>query len=135
VINDNIQIRMHCLRQVLLLEALEEAGGRLEDLMQECVQEREHLEVEEAFRLDAPVLLLIAQGAWYRICRKDLLCPFTDCEDKINSTLGLLTHLNKKHDLTGLCCKDHMRHLLDRPCPRKIHTRLKAGDGEIATRP
>jgi hypothetical protein len=62
---------------------------------------------------DDPVLFLIVQGLCHRIYRSDLFCSDPKCQKKIKNKSDLLTHLNKKHDITGIYCKDLIRHLLE----------------------
>jgi L-rhamnose isomerase len=68
------------------------------------------------------------------MCRSDLFGPDPNCKKEIKINPGLLTHLNKKHDVTGRCCKDQMRHFWEDMYLEKIHTKLMTRDGECAGR-
>jgi hypothetical protein len=126
---------MNRLSEALRLQDPRDGEQSLEILMQKLANEKERLEIGRAFRLDTPILLLIASGSCRRICRKNLFCPFPSCRDEIKSNAGLLTHLNKKHDLSRTCCKDLMRKFLHGLAPREVHIKLRAGDGQVVDKP
>jgi hypothetical protein len=112
---------------------LEEVRENLETLMREFAQDLIYQELDDLGR-DDPVLLLIIQGLCHQICRSDLFCPDPNCEKEIKKNLGLLKHPNKKHELTGTCCKDLMRYFLEDLYSVTIHIKLMTGNGENADR-
>jgi hypothetical protein len=47
---------------------------------------------------------------------------------------GLLRHLDKKHELTDVCCKDLMRHFIHGLYPGRINVVFKTGDRVTVSR-
>jgi hypothetical protein len=124
---------MRRLQEVLFQNILEEVKESFEALMGEFEDEEVHQRLNGLGR-DDPVLLRIAQGLCRRLCRSDLFCSDPNCKKEIKNNASLLTHLNKKHDVTGRCCKNRMRHFWEGMYPEKIHIKLMTGDGERAGR-
>jgi hypothetical protein len=62
------------------------------------------------------------------------LPPDPRCKPEIKNISGLLPHLDKKHELTDVCCKDLMPHFIHGLCPGRTDIILKTGDGETANR-
>jgi hypothetical protein len=112
---------------------LEEVKENLEIFMREFAQEVIHQRLD-GLGPDDLVLFLIIQGLCHRICRSDLFCPDSNCQKKIKNNSGILTHLSKKHVLTGTSCKDLMQHFLEDLYPVKIDIKLMIGEGEDVNR-
>jgi hypothetical protein len=53
---------------------------------------------------------------------------------EVKNVSALLKHLNKKHELTDLCCKDLMRYFIYGLCPGRIVIILKTRDGVTVAR-
>jgi hypothetical protein len=70
----------------------------------------------------------------HRICRKDLFCPDPKGKAEIKDVSALLTHLNKKHELSNVYCKNLRRHFIHGIYPGRIHIVLKKRDGVTINR-
>jgi hypothetical protein len=109
VVSDIIQDRMHRLQGVLLQITMEETKEGLEALMRDFAQGVVHQGLDD-LKPEDPVLFLIGQRLCHRVCRSDLFCSDPSFQKKIKNNSDLLMHFNKKHDMTGTCCKDLKRH-------------------------
>jgi hypothetical protein len=134
VVSQGLQIRMDQLRDVLTMVDVKDAAQNLERLLQSFAGNPDVPRLEGDLGPNDPVLLLMAQAKCERICRTELFCPFPNCHKAIRSNANLLTHLNRKHDLTNQCCKDLMHHFLFRLCPTEIYVTLRTPDGAAVDR-
>jgi hypothetical protein len=128
-----IQDGMRQLQDVLLQSVLEEVKEDLDALMREFEHEEAHQGLDH-LGSDDPVLPLIAQWLCYRICRSNLFSADPNCKKEIKNNSSVVTDMRKKHDLTGTCCKDRMRYILEAMYPERIQIKLTTGDGEEAGR-
>jgi hypothetical protein len=112
---------------------MEERKEGLEALMRDFAQGVVHQGLDN-LRPEDPVSFLIAQRLWPRVCRLDLFCPDSGSQKKIKNKSDMLTHLSKKHDITGTCCKDLMRHFLEGLYPERINIMRMMGDEAIPDR-
>jgi hypothetical protein len=62
------------------------------------------------------------------ICRKDTFRPYPKCKAEIKFVSVLLTHLDKKHELSHVCCKDRIRYFISGLHPGRIEVVPKTGD-------
>jgi hypothetical protein len=112
IVSEEEYDRVNRLGDVLLSEELEAANPNLEALMQECAGSEEQPQSSGNLGPDAPILLLIGRGLGHRICRKDLFGPYPKCKADIKNLLALSTHLDKKHELTDVHCRELMRYFI-----------------------
>jgi hypothetical protein len=134
IVSEDLQIRMNQLREVLTMEDINEMTENLEGLLRNFADTPQILRLEGDLSSNDPVLLLMTQGRCERICMTELFCPFPQCHEPIRSNGALLTHLNKKHDLTNKCCRDLMHHFLHRLCPTEVYVMLRKPDGVTVDR-
>jgi hypothetical protein len=77
---------------------------------------------------------LIIRGLCHPISRKELFSPYSRCKAGIKNVSALLTHLDKKHELTDMCCKELMRCFIYGLYPERIDIVLKTEDGITVNR-
>jgi hypothetical protein len=128
-VSDEEQDGVNHLGEMLLIEELEEAKTSLEAFMQEFAGNEQKSQDSRNHGPDVPILFLIVRRLCHRICKKDLFCPYPKCKAGIKNVSFLLTHLNKKHELADVCCKDLVRHFVHGIYPDRIDIVLKTGDG------
>jgi hypothetical protein len=102
--------------------------------MQECAGSEQRPLSSGDLGQDVPILFLIVQGLCDRICRKDLFCPSPKCTAEIKSVSGLSAHLDRKHELSDVCCKDLMRCFIHGLDPGRINVILKTREGLTVNR-
>jgi hypothetical protein len=89
-----------------LFEELEETKISFEALLHEFAGNIQQSQSSGDFGPDVPILPLIVRGLCHRICRMDLFCPYPRCKAEMKNVSALLMHLDKRHELADVCCKD-----------------------------
>jgi hypothetical protein len=129
IVSEGEHDRLNCVGEVLLSEEPEETKTSSDALRPEFAASEQKSQKSGDLVLDAPILLLIVRGLCHRVCRKDLFGPYPRRKAEIKNISALLTHLDKKHELADVYCKDLMRHFTHDLYPGRIDIVLKTGDG------
>jgi hypothetical protein len=102
----------------------EEIETKLEDFLSELsanpIQEADRTPLS----LDTPIIPALVQSKSYRICRKQIFCPFEDCHAEVATIQMLSNHLHTKHDVSRRKCTDIVQFFISQMFERGLKTTL-----------
>jgi hypothetical protein len=78
---------------ILVEEDLEVVLSRLEDLLKRTKDSpiSEERKIPQTF--DVPILIVLVQNECHRIYRREVFCPFPECDKKPKNEKGLMEHI------------------------------------------
>jgi hypothetical protein len=129
-----LEQRAGALLTALTEDSVDRAAELLESALQDCAETTEAIGPPIEFRLEDPIILLVAQGKCHEIPRTERKCP--GCDYYCRTEGILLSHLRSAHQFPEPGCQDYMRMIFEFLYPGRFSVKVrKIVDRTIEDRP